>query len=135
MADLVVVAANVKPGSDAVTKTGVAGEAISAGDSVFKATDGEIELAEHDLLAVDAAAIGVALNDAAPLQPITFIIRGNVDMGAILAVGQTYIVGAGAGGIAPEADAGVGDFVTVLGVAISINDLKIGILQSGVAHG
>lgn len=134
MADLVVVAANVKPGSDAVIKTGTAGEAISAGDSVFKATDGEIELAEHDLTAADAAAVGIALATAAPLQPITYAITGTIDMGAILSVGQTYIVGAGAGGIAPEADAGVGDFVTVLGVAISVNNLKIGILQSGVAH-
>lgn len=134
MADLTVVAANVKPGSDAVTKTGVAGEAISAGESIFKATDGELELCEKDQAAADAAAVGIALNDAAPLQPITYIITGTIDMGAILAIGETYIVGAGPGGIAPEADAVATDFVTILGVAISVNDLKIGILQSGVAH-
>jgi hypothetical protein len=134
MVDLTVVAANVKPGSDAVTKTGIAGEAISAGQSIFPAADGEIELAEKDQAAAEAASTGIALNDAAVLQPITYIITGTIDMGAILAIGETYIVGAGPGGIAPEADAGVGDFVTILGVAISANNLKIGILQSGVAH-
>jgi len=134
MVDLVVVAANVKPGSDLVTKRGIAGEGITAGDSVFKATDGQIELAEHDLTAADAAAIGVALNDAALDQPVEYGITGTIDMGAILAIGQTYIVGVSPGGIAPEADAGVGDFVTVLGVATTANILKLGILQSGVAH-
>ncbi|KKK74168.1 hypothetical protein LCGC14_2886510, partial [marine sediment metagenome] len=61
-------------------------------------------------------------------------VTGDVDMGAILSVGQTYIVGAGPGGIAPEADAIGGDFVTVIGVATTANLLKLGILQSGVAH-
>ena len=112
----------------------MAGEAISAGQSIFPAADGELELAEKDQTAADAAANGIALNDAAALQPITYIIRGTINMGAILSVGETYIVGAAPGGIAPEADAAVGNFVTILGVAISANNLKIGILQSGVAH-
>jgi hypothetical protein len=55
-------------------------------------------------------------------------------MGAILSIGETYIVGAAAGGIAPEADAVAGNFVTILGVATTSNLLKMGILQSGVAH-
>lgn len=134
MADLSVVAANVKPGSDLVTKRGIAGEAISAGESVFKATDGELELCEKDQAAEDAACVGVALNDAAPLQPVEYGITGTIDMGAILSVGETYIVGAGPGGLAPEADGATGNFVTVVGIAISGNNLKLGILQSGVAH-
>jgi len=134
MVDLVVVAANVKPGTDAVTKRGIAGEGITAGDSVFEAVDKGIELAEKDLTAADAAAVGVALNDAATDQPIEYAVTGSVTMGAILAIGQTYIVGAGPGGIAPEADAAVGNFVTVIGVATTTSSLKLGILISGVAH-
>ena len=134
MADLVVVPANVKPGSDAVTKRGIAGEPITAGDSIFVATDLEIELCEKDQTAADAACKGVALNDAALSQPIEYAVSGSVDMGAILAIGQTYIVGAGPGGIAPEADASVGNFTTVVGIATTANLLKLGILQSGVAH-
>lgn len=134
MADLSVVAANVKPGSDAVTKRGIASEAITAGDSVFVAVDLGIELCEKDQAALDAACRGVALNDAAVDQPIEYAVSGSVDMGAILAIGQVYIVGAAPGGLAPEVDAGAGDFVTVVGVATSANLLKLGILQSGVAH-
>lgn len=134
MADLVVVAANVKPGSDAVTKRGIAGEAISAGESIFIATDGELELCEKDQAVADAACVGVALNDAAALQPVEYARSGTVDMGAILAIGQTYIVGAGPGALAPEADAAAGEFTTVVGIATTANLLKLGILQSGVAH-
>ncbi len=134
MADLVVVPANVKPGTDAVTKRGIAGEPITAGDSVFVAADGGIELAEKDLTVAEAAAVGVALNDSALDQPTEYVVTGSIDMGAILSIGQTYIVGAGPGAIAPEADALVGNFVTVIGVAITANLLKLGILQSGVAH-
>lgn len=134
MADLVVVATNVKPGASAVTKRAIAGEAITAGQGVFIAVDGQIELAEKDLTAADAAAVGISLNDAAVDQPVEYAITGDVNMGAILAVGQTYIVGAAAGGIAPEADAAVGNFTTVLGIATTASNLKLGILQSGVAH-
>lgn len=134
MADLTVVAENVKPGSDAVTKRGIAGEAISAGDSVFVATDGGIELCEKDQAAADAACRGVALNDAAVDQPIEYAVSGSVDMGAILSIGQTYIVGAAPGGLAPESDAAAGNFTTVVGIATTGNLLKLGILQSGVAH-
>ncbi len=134
MADLVVVAANVKPGSEAVTKRGIAGEAISAGDSVFVAADNGIELCEKDQAALDAACRGVALNDAAVDQPIEYAVSGSVDMGAILSIGETYIVGAAPGGLAPETDAVAGNFTTVVGIATTVNLLKLGILQSGVAH-
>ena len=134
MADLSVVAANVQPAPSGVTKNGIAGEAITAGDSVFVATDLEIELAEHDLTAADAACVGIALNDAAAGQHVTYVVTGDVNMGAILAVGQVYVVGIGAGGIAPEGDPAAGHFVTVIGVATTTSNLKLGMLQSGVAH-
>ncbi len=134
MVDLVVVPANVKPGLDLVTKRGIAGEAITAGDSLFKATDGELELCEKDQAVADAACVGVALNDAAALQPVEYGITGTIDMGAILAIGQTYIIGAAPGALAPEADAAVGNFTTVVGIATTANILKLGILQSGVTH-
>lgn len=134
MTDLTVVAANVKPGTSAVTQRGIAGEAITAGDSVFIAADGGVELCEKDVTVLEAACVGVALNDAAVDQPVEFAVTGIVDMGAILAVGETYIVGAGPGGIAPETDGAVGNFMTVIGVGVTTNNLKLGILQSGIAH-
>ena len=134
MADITVVAANVKPAASTVTKKGIAGEAISAGQSIFKAADGGIELCENDQAALDAACIGVALNDAAVDQPIEFAITGDVNMGAIMTIGETYVVGAAPGGIAPEVDVTAGEFLTVIGVATTTSNLKLGILQSGVAH-
>lgn len=134
MADIVVTAASVVPGSGAIVKNGIAGEAITAGQSVFEATDGDIELAEFDTVVADAAAVGIALNDAAVGQHITYAIGGNVTFNAVLAAGQVYIVGAAPGGIAPEVDAAAGNFVSVLGVGLSTTSLKMGILHSGVAH-
>jgi len=134
MADLVVVAANVQPGASGVTKSGIAGEGITAGDSLFIAADGGVEVCQHDLTALEAACVGVALNDAATGQHIVYAVSGDVNMGAILAIGQTYVVGAGPGGIAPEVDVGAADFLTVIGVATTTSNLKLGILQSGVAH-
>ena len=134
MVDIVVVAANVQPAASTITKNGDAGEAITAGQSVFKAADGQIELAENDIDVASAAAIGVALADAAIGQPITYAITGDINMGVILAIGQTYVVGAAPGGIAPEVDVTVGEFLTIIGVATTTSNLKLGILQSGVAH-
>jgi len=134
MVDIVVTAASVQPAAGSVSKRGIAGEALTAGMGVFKAVDGDIEAAENDLTAADAAGIGIALNDAALGQPIEYVITGDVIFNAVLAAGQVYIVGAAPGGIAPEADAVAGEFVTVLGVGTSTTNLKLGILQSGVAH-
>ncbi len=134
MADLVVVAANVQPTGSTVTRRGIAAVAITAGDSVYVDSSGEIDLCENDQTAVEAACRGVALNDAAANQPVEYATGGEVNMGSILSAGQVYVVGAGAGGIAPEADPGTGNFVTVIGVATSATNLKLGINQSGVAH-
>ncbi len=134
MTDLSVVAANVQPGASAVTKRGIAGEAITAGQSLFIATDGELELCENDQAVADAACVGVSLNDAAAGQPIEYAITGEVNMGAIMTIGETYVVGAAPGGIAPETDVIASEFLTVIGVATTTSNLKMGILQSGVAH-
>lgn len=134
MVDLVVVPANVQPGPGSITRNGIAAAAITAGDSVYIDSTGAIDLCSNDLTIVEAASRGIALGDAAVGQHITYAVGGEVDMGAITAAGQVYIVGAAPGGIAPEVDAVAGEFVTVLGVGVSANNIKLGILQSGVAH-
>ncbi len=134
MVDLVVVPANVQPGPGSIERTGTAAVPITAGDSVFIDSSGAIDLCENDQTIVEAACRGVALNDAAIGQPIRYVVSGEVDMGAITAAGQVYIVGAAPGGIAPEADAIAGEFVTIIGVGVSANNIKLGITQSGVAH-
>jgi len=134
MADLTVVAANVKPAASSLTKNGIAGEAIDAGQSIFEAADGAMELCENDQAALDADCKGIALNDAAADQPVQWVYGGDINMGAILSIGAVYVVGAAPGGIAPEADVVATEFLTVIGVATTTSNLKLGILPSGVAH-
>lgn len=136
MADLVQTAANVVSGAGAGTIKRTAGAAITAGMACFvSAVDGDIEPAQKDVDAASAEAIGIALCDAAAGQPVVLQTTGLINVGAALTVGETYIVGAAAGAIAPVADAVATNFSTVLGVAISTSLLKLGINASGVAHG
>ena len=132
MVDLVITGSDVDRVSGS-QRTAEAGVAISAGDSVYVDSAGLVQQCEHDQTAVEAACLGIALNDAAVGQPVTYQISGVIDLGSVLAAGEVYVVGAGAGAIAPVADIGTGDFATVIGVAVSATNLKIGINASGVA--
>ena len=134
MTDLVVTPANVLEGTQARKQTGVAGAAITQGQSVYSDTSGQLQPAQKDVDAGTAAAVGVALNSGEAGQPITYQSGGEVDVGATLVVGETYVVGAAAGGIAPIADVISTEFSTILGIATAAGVLKMGILQSGVAH-
>ena len=132
MADITVTPADVAK-VDGSQQTKLTGVAITAGESVYVDVNGVLQLAA-DTSAIVAAAAGIALCDAAAGQPCTYQVSGNLDVGATLAIGEVYCVGAAAGGIAPCADPGSGDFVTVLGVATAADNLKVGINASGVAH-
>ncbi len=134
MTDLVVTPANVLEGTQARKQTGVAGAAITQGQSVYSDTSGQLQSAQKAVDAGTAAAVGVALNSGEAGQPITYQSGGEVDVGATLVVGETYVVGAAAGGIAPIADVISTEFSTILGIATAAGVLKMGILQSGVAH-
>jgi len=134
MTDLVVTPANVLEGTQARKQTGVAGAAITQGQSVYSDTSGQLQPAQKDVDSASAAAVGVALNSGEAGQPITYQSGGEVDVGATLVVGETYVVGAAAGGIAPIADVIATEFSTILGIATAAGVLKMGILQSGVAH-
>ncbi len=134
MVDLVQTPANVQSSAGVGTQKKNAGAAITAGDSLFIATDGDVEPAQHDVDAASAQCVGIALNDAAVGQPVIYQVTGDINVGATLVVGETYVVGAGPGSIAPVADIGTGDFSTIIGVAISASTLRMGILPSGVAR-
>lgn len=135
MADLVVTAASVLKGNSAATKSGTAGAAITAGMSVYLDTSGNLIGCEKDQTAAEAECVGIALNDAATGQPVEYQTRGEIDVGAVLTLGETYMVGAGAGGIAPVVDVIATEFATVIGVASAAGVLIMNITQSGVAHG
>lgn len=134
MADLVITPANVLEGASARKQSKTAGATIAQGESVYVDSVGQLKGALKAVDAESAAAVGIALNAAESGQPCTFQSGGEIDVGATLVVGETYVVGAAAGGIAPVADVISTEFSTILGIATASGVLKMGVLQSGVAH-
>jgi predicted transcriptional regulator len=118
MADLVVTAASVLPGT-APTFNGIAGEAITAGQAVYKkAADGKLWKAQCDGNAEEATPVGIALNGAAVGQPVTYAgTGGTINIGATTAKTTTYMLSAAAGGICPQADLVSTNKVVELGYA------------------
>lgn len=134
MADLVPVAANVQQADGAGIARGIFGATITAGQSVYLDSGNELQLAEKDGTALVAAAVGIAVNGGAAGQPASYIVSGDLDLGVTLVIGETYVVGAAPGGIAPLADVVSGDFPTILGIADAANNLKVNLFQGGVAR-
>jgi hypothetical protein len=135
MADLVITAANVVAGSNARKVAGILGATIAAGQTVYKdPTTGKYLLADNNSPTVAARTPdGIALNGGALNQPVTVQTGGDINVGAALTVGTPYFMSDTPGGICPLADLATGEFVTLLGIATAANNLKMGILVSGVA--
>lgn len=134
MADLVITAANVLAGSGARTKTGTAGEAVTAGQVVALASDRTYMLADdNSATAAIRSPKGIALHAAAAGQPLTIIERGPVNIGATLTPGIVYYLSDTPGGICPVADLAAGEYVSPLGIATSASTLALAIQESGVA--
>lgn len=128
MASLTVTAANVQPTTTTTYKTGAAGAAITAGQSVYlDATTNTIKLADADLSVAAAKGVGIAINNAASGQPVTYAISGQINMGATLVKGTTYVVGATAGSVAPQADLTTGATICILGTAKDATYLDVNI--------
>ncbi|RJP54315.1 MAG: hypothetical protein C4583_03050 [Anaerolineaceae bacterium] len=131
MVDLVVTATQVLP-SSGDTEKGIAGEAITAGQAVYKrATDGYWLKAQCDGTAEEAGATncGIALVSAlAANAPIVVALPGSIvtlGAGAAPAAGTIYCIAAAAGGIAPSADMATTNKVTVLAIGIGSNQVLV----------
>lgn len=138
MTALSITATQVQPGTDAsvVFRQGIAGATITAGQAVYlDATTDTYKLADSDLSAAGAAAVGIALNGAAAGQPLRIQCAGDITIGAAatMTVGVIYVLSSTAGGIAPAADIVAGVRVTLLGVASSASVLRMALFASGVA--
>lgn len=134
MTDITITPANVTPGTGAVIGQGTAGATITAGQAVYRdSTDGLLKLADAD--AVDTAdAAGIALHGASSGQPLQYQYGGVINIGATVSVGETYALSATPGGVCPEADLMIGDYVSLLGVGVSASAIKLGLLVSNIAH-
>jgi len=136
MADLVITAANVTAADGAVTKDSSynAGATITAGQAVYSdsSDNNDLKLAQSDGTAAEATVKGIAMGGGADGQPITIAKGGDIDLGATLTVGETYVLSQTAGGICPIGDLAVGDYVSIIGVATAADNLEIHIINSGV---
>lgn len=134
MTDLTITAANVVAGANAVRDSGNAGEAITAGQAVYRsATTNKWMLADSDSATAAAKkANGIALNGAALNQPISVLKSGDITIGATLTAGTAYYLSNTPGGICPVADVGAGEDVCLLGLAKSTTVLAVAIQAPGV---
>jgi hypothetical protein len=138
MTDISITAANVVAGSNAKTRSGIAGATITAGQVVYldQSSTGKWLLADAD---EDTAAerggqtVGIALNSASDGQPIDVLIEGQITIGATLTAGVAYYLSDTPGGICPLADVTGGDYFVIVGVALSTSVLAINFIYSGVA--
>lgn len=135
MPDLAITAANVTADDGAVNKyIGTAGATVTAGQACYvdTANSNVLKLAQSDGTALEATVKGIAMHGAASGQPLTLATSGDIDLGATLTVGATYVLSQTAGGIAPIADLATGDFVSHIGIGDAADNLSIGIKNSGV---
>ncbi|MBK9122817.1 MAG: hypothetical protein IPM16_06805 [Chloroflexi bacterium] len=132
MTDLTVTPANVDAGTDGRIGHGIAGEAIDAGEVIYlDRTTNTYLLADADA-AASAKAAGVAVSSAAAGQVVAFQSDGTYTAGATTVQGTPYFVSTGAGGIAPFADLGSGDYVTLFGFGVTGNKIKLAINATGL---
>lgn len=134
MTDLTITAANVVKGASAITENGTAGEAITAGQPVYKSstTNKYMKADSNSATAEAKTARGIALNGAADGQPLQILMKGDITIGATLTAGSAYYLSETAGGIQPAADVGSGENVCLLGLAKSTTVLAVNIQAPGV---
>lgn len=134
MADLIITEAAIAPQSLNSSKTIVAGEAISIGQPIYMdATDSNRGKVADKGTVAEADVIGLSISGAAAAgQPISYLPSGDVDFGAILSAGETYVLSS-AGGISPVADLLSTEYVSYIGYGKSSSLMGLMIQASGTA--
>jgi hypothetical protein len=137
MTDLVITATSVVAGANAQKSTGLLGEAIIAGQTVYMdSTLRKFMRADSNSATVEARhATHIALNGGSLNQPITAQKGGDITMTTTppLTVGLAYYQSDTPGGICPVADVGSGEWVTLVGIAKSTTVLQLSFQFPGVA--
>lgn len=132
MAGLTITEAQVVPDTAGETRTGIAGAAITIGQSVYYDSSANTwKLADADALATvkEGFNVGIAISAAAAaLQRVNVQVSGSPTLGAgaAPAAGTVFVVGLTPGDISPVADLQAGDFACVLGVGSGTNQITMG---------
>lgn len=134
-ADYTVTATSVIASASATLSRGTAGAAITAGQSVAIDTDHSIKLYDANSgTATLRVFAGIACNGASTGQPVTYCTADSAfTPGFTVAAGAIVIGSATAGGLCPAADLASGSYLTIVGVGIGSNRIKLNPLAAGVA--
>lgn len=135
MADLTITAGSVVAGTDAQVQSGTFGEAVTAGQAVYKSsTTKKWMRADSNSVTPEARrAIGIALNGGSTDQPATVQTGGDITIGATLTPGTAYYLSDTPGALCPVADIGTGEYVCLIGLAKSASVLGINVEFPNVA--
>ena len=133
MTDLSLTPANVVAGANAKKTPGIAGGNVAQGQPVYRdPTSKKFLIADSDsATAAVRDAYGIALNAAALDQPLIVQTEGDINLGVVLTVGETYVLSDTPGGIMPIEDLETGDYPVILGVASSASNMKMKIIAGG----
>ena len=135
MAELSVTPANVVATSTTRVARGTAGATITAGMPIYidTAASDVLKPCDADVLASSVCA-GIALHGAASGQPIQYAVSGDITF-STMTVGAVYFVSqTTAGSLCLDTDLLTGDYITVIGVATTATNLKLGITSSSAAR-
>lgn len=135
MADYTQTAADVNLVTSGGTEVVTAGAAISAGQPYYKDSNGQAQLCDADGDSDTAGIDGIALCDVASGQKVVGALPGSsveIDMGITFTVGDVVVLSGTAGAYAPVADLASGDFVTIVGVAKTANNIIFDPNVSGI---
>ncbi len=140
MTDIVITAGSVVPSATATIARGTSGATVNAGQPVYQDTNNKMQLTNANNVGhpEQAAGVGLAVNTAASGQPIEYVTGGDVAMTTTPALvpGKVYVLGTGIGGLSLSADLDAASpstrYGSVIGVATTTTNLRIGIVNSGV---
>lgn len=132
MADLSINSALVVGGTNSTRDTGTAGEAITAGQSIYlDATTNKWMISDNNGTGTRTVH-GISLNGASLNQPVSIHKSGDITIGATLVAGTDYWLSGTAGGICPRADLVAGMDAIQIGIAKSTTVLSVDIQDPGV---
>lgn len=138
MAELTITPAQVLSGADADFFQGIAGQAVTAGQTVYlDSLSNRLRLGDANGSQDSAEVVGIALHEAAAEQPLRIQTDGTLTLGAGAApvVSTVYIAGGTPGGIAPVGDKIIGWYTSVLGVGGPNDTLRMSLFPSRTVQG
>jgi hypothetical protein len=132
--DVSVTAAEVLKTSTTVIIQGTLGATVTAGQTLYlDTTTSKYKAADANGASPLYTVAGIALNGGGDGQPVSIAVSGDIDPGFTVTVGTIYVLSETAGGIAPAADLTTGWRTVIIGIGTTASNLKIGIINSGVA--